>query len=333
MALLVRELVNNYVIDTTFWLGPNPAWGHVWATRITAVVLVGIVYAFFFKFLYVLSEQLTVRLVFPGYKNLNKMQKVDWTSRVVAMIFIIVNTYQAVNLIGEGHYLMSVEGSDTTDWEKSEWRLGTTISDDLLYFLFLYWTWVFGYELYDLKNCWDIKMMSGVIHHLVLLVVIPMNWPITLISLPSVWMTACTYFTNIPAHIRSFMVHSGYRESRLYSYNKWAWWISYIIFRLFGIPWFSSVMWFTITPMKAQSPMFPIVYYFAAMTVHYALSLYWFVEMTKTMFPVSREMKRVGSYALVPKAKPDPKSKTHSPSNSGGSESESDTDEGGQKFD
>lgn len=33
--------------------------------------------------------------------------------------------------------------------------------------------------------------------------------PITLIAVPSVWMTVCTYFTNIPAHIRSFMVHLG----------------------------------------------------------------------------------------------------------------------------
>jgi hypothetical protein len=51
--------------------------------------------------------------------------------------------------------------------------------------------------------------------------------------------------------------------------------------------------------------------------------------MTKTMFPVSREMKRVGSYALVPKLA-DKSKRNHS----GDSESESGTeDEGGQKFD
>lgn len=53
-----------------------------------------------------------------------------------------------------------------------------------------------------------------------------------------------------------------------------------------------------------------------------------FVEMTKTMFPMSKEMKRSGSYALIPKV-PE-KSKTHKPG--GESESESE-DEGGQKFD
>jgi hypothetical protein len=37
----------------------------------------------------------------------------------------------------------------------------------------------------------------------------PSSQPITLIAVPSVWMTVCTYFTNIPAHIRSFMVHLG----------------------------------------------------------------------------------------------------------------------------
>lgn len=77
---------------------------------------------------------------------------------------------------------------------------------------------------------------------------------------------------------------SGYRDTKFYTYNKWAWWISYIVFRLFGIPWFSSVMWFTIAPMKAQSPMFPIVYYFAAMAVHYSLSLYWYAAHTVLLY-------------------------------------------------
>jgi len=52
-----------------------------------------------------------------------------------------------------------------------------------------------------------------------------------------------------------------------------------------------------------------------------------FVEMTKTMFPVSREMKRVGSYALVPRVTG--KAKNQAAGESGDSESE---DEGGQKF-
>jgi len=324
---MLRDLVQNYVIDTTYWTGPSPTWNEVFATRIIAVAVLGTAYAFAFKLIYILSEQLSYKF-FKGYKHLNDLQKVDWTSRVVAMFFIAINTYQAFLLIGQSnHNLLPVEGTDPTDWNSAIWHLDTTITDDLLYLLFTYYTFVFGYELYDLKNCWDIRMMSGVIHHVVLLIIIPMNWSITLIAMPSVWMTSCTYLTNIPAHFRSFMVHLGYRDTKLYQHNKWAWWISYIIFRLFGIPWFSSVMWFTIAPMKAQSPMFPIVYYFAAMCVHYSLSLYWFVEMTKTMFPVTSQMKRVGSYALVPKAPA--KKKTRNP---GESESESE-EEGGQKFD
>jgi hypothetical protein len=323
----LKELVLNHVIDTTFWNGPNPTWNQVYMVRIVSMVALGTLYAFLFKLLYFIADQLSYRL-FPKYKVLNKMQRVDWTSRVVAMLFIVVNSYQATLLIGQSnHSIVSVEGTSPHDWDTAQWRLDTAVTDDCLYLLFLYWVFVFGYELYDLKNCWDIKMMSGVVHHLVLLVIIPMNWPITLIAIPSVWMTATTYLTNIPAHLRSFMVHTGYRDTTLYSYNKWLWWLSYVLFRLFGIPWFSSVMWFTIGPMKAQSPMFPIVYYFAAMTVHYSLSLYWFVEMTKTMFPVSREMKRVGSYALVPRVTG--KAKNQAAGESGDSESE---DEGGQKF-
>jgi hypothetical protein len=326
---MIRELVQDYVVDTTFWTGPNPTWNQVYATRILAVVTVGTVLAFFFKLLYIVSEALSYRF-FPKYKTLNNMQKVDWTSRVVAMLFIVINTYLAYLLIGESqHFIVPVEGTDPTDWDTAQWRLDTTVTDRCLYVLYIYYVFLFSYELYDLKNCWDIRMMSGVLHHVVLLIIIPMNWPITLIAVPGVWMTTCTYFSNIPAHIRSFMVHTGYRDTKFYTYNKWAWWLSYIVFRLFGIPWFSSMMWFTIAPMKAQSPMFPIVYYFAAMTIHYALSLYWFVEMTKTMFPVSREMKRVGSYALVPKV-----ASKATKSNNAGRESETESeDEGGQKFD
>ncbi len=51
-----------------------------------------------------------------------------------------------------------------------------------------------------------------------------------------------------------------------------------------------------------------------------------FIEMTKTMFPVSREMKRVGSYALVPKIADDKSTTTKKRSGNR-------QDEGGQKFD
>lgn len=76
----MRQLVYDYVLDTTAWTGPNPTWNEVYTTRIIAVCLVGTLYAFVFKLLYVVSERLTY-IFFPKYKTLNNMQKVDWTSR------------------------------------------------------------------------------------------------------------------------------------------------------------------------------------------------------------------------------------------------------------
>lgn len=78
--MVLRELVENYALDTTFWTGPNPTWNQVYATRVTAVAIVGTLYAFIFKLLYVVGDLLSHHL-FPKYRTLNKMQKVDWTSR------------------------------------------------------------------------------------------------------------------------------------------------------------------------------------------------------------------------------------------------------------
>jgi len=84
---------------------------------------------------------------------------------------------------------------------------------------------MFRYELYDLKNCWDIKMYSGVIHHIVLLIIFPLGWVstkffanakmltrtqyATTMSVPAMCMVSMTYLSNIPAHFRSFMVILG----------------------------------------------------------------------------------------------------------------------------
>jgi len=67
------------------------------------------------------------------------------------------------------------------------------------------------------------------------------------------------------------------------------------------------------------------------MAIHYALSLYWFVEMTKTMFPPDKEMKRSGSFPLFPQDK-DKATKTIQ-GKRGKAHSSDSEDEGGQKFD
>jgi hypothetical protein len=77
---MIRDLVQNYVIDTTYWTGPNPTWNQAYATRVLAVVALGTIYAFLFKVLYFVCEAISYR-VFRKYKSLNAMQKVDWTSR------------------------------------------------------------------------------------------------------------------------------------------------------------------------------------------------------------------------------------------------------------
>jgi len=154
-------------------------------------------------------------------------------------------------------------------------------------------------------------------------------------------MVSSTYLSNIPAHIRSFMVILGYRDTPFYKFNKWAWWLSYVVFRLFGIPWFSAFMWFTLDTSKLQMPLFAIAWYYTAMVCHYGLSLYWFVEMTKTMFPPDHQMKRVGSFPIFPQDPKKAQAKVAAANSKGSGNNkkrvsdsaESSEDEGGQKFD
>lgn len=124
-----------------------------------------------------------------------------------------------------------------------------------------------------------------------------------------------TYWSNIPAHLRAFMNIMGYRTSRLYELNKHLWWYSYAVLRMFFIPWWSSQVWYTRRPILSQSYVFLLAYYLTSMVIHYSLSLYWFLGMTKSFYP---SIPRVESYS---------KFKDGTSGKSGSS------DEGGQKFD
>eukprot|EP01087_Luapelamoeba_hula_P022489 TRINITY_DN8066_c0_g1_i1.p1 TRINITY_DN8066_c0_g1~~TRINITY_DN8066_c0_g1_i1.p1 ORF type:complete len:348 (+),score=67.34 TRINITY_DN8066_c0_g1_i1:150-1193(+) len=344
------EHVYDHVLHPVQWTGPDATWEQKYLWRNLAIVVCGTVWAFVFKLLFVIVDKLS-RAYFARYRTLNKVQQVDWTSRIVAMFFIVAGLYFTVKIMAAktNHRLEAV--APVSVFEGSEWRFTTFLDNDTLYLLFHYYIIAFGYELYDLKNCIDIKMYSGVLHHIVLLIIFPLAWSATVMSIPAVAMVTSTYLSNIPAHFRSFMVILGYRDTPAYKFNKWAWWLSYVVFRLFGIPWFSAVMWFSLDPIKLQVPLFGIAWYFSAMVCHYGLSLYWFVEMTKTMFPPDKQMKRVGSFPIFPqdqkKAQEKISSSTASaPSSSssssaafGGkkparlSKSSDSEDEGGQKFD
>jgi len=303
MTTVLHDLVRGNIIDTTPWTGENPTWGEQYLVRNVAVISGGILWAIFWKLLFVVVDLIS-KAVFPKYRSLNSIQRVDWTSRLVAMIFILSAGWSTVEVLrGETSHRLVPSGGDHSEFVSSKWHLTTYIDSHTMYQLYLYYIMCFGYELYDLKNCWDIKMYSGVIHHIVLLIIFPLGWYATTMSVPAMCMVSMTYLSNIPAHFRSFMVILGYRDSPVYKFNKWLWWVSYVVFRLFGIPWFSSQMWFMFSPMLLQIPVFPIAWYFTAMAIHYALSLYWFVEMTKTMFPPDKEMKRSGSFPLFPQDK------------------------------
>jgi len=281
------------------------------------------------KLLYVLVHVAST-MFFARYKALNNIQKVDWTSRVVATVFIVLASWATIDVLaGETSHRLLPSGGDHARFITSEWRLATFIDDYTMYQLFLYYVMCFGYELYDLKNCWDIRMYSGVLHHLVLLIIFPLGWSATTMSVPAMCLVSMTYLSNIPAHLRSFMVILGYRDTPVYKFNKWLWWVSYVIFRLFGIPWYSSQMFFTLSPMLLQLPLGAVAFYFAAMAIHYILSLYWFVEMTKTMFPPDKELKRSGSFPIFPQ---DPKKAAQAIKSKPATSSDSE-DEGGQKFD
>ncbi len=76
----LKDIVDNYVIDPTYWTGPNPTYNQTFFIRFAALVAFGSIWAVWFKLVYIIGEALT-KAFFPGYKKLNKMQKVDWSSR------------------------------------------------------------------------------------------------------------------------------------------------------------------------------------------------------------------------------------------------------------
>lgn len=80
MTTVLYELVQGHVIDTTPWTGENPTWAQQYLVRNAAVVIGGFMWGIFWKVLFVIVD-LVSKAVFPKYKTLNSIQRVDWTSR------------------------------------------------------------------------------------------------------------------------------------------------------------------------------------------------------------------------------------------------------------
>jgi len=309
-------IVRGYVLDTTWYTGKNPEWHEEWKVYMGGLFVVGFVWFFALTAFYWLTEQLSYRFL-PRYAKMSAIEKTDWTSRIVATFVIGVGVYFSALLKLEGdESLLEPKGGIAGIYDETEYVLHKQTNKELLYILYHVYAMLLGYEIYDLKNCINLKMTSGVIHHAVLIVMFPIGWSAPVLSVPAVFMTMLSYCSNLPAHLRSFMLHTGFRETALYRHNKWAWWVAYVVFRLFGIPWYSAQIYFCMPALKAQTSMFTIVWFFSGMAVHYALSLYWFVNMSRTMFPPKDyDLRRVESFGALPKEKVEGKT------------------DGGQKFD
>jgi len=292
----INQILEDNVLNIE---GPNK-----WILQSMYLFVPGTIWFFIFTFSYWFCEQLSYKF-FPKYSKFRQIEKTDWTSRIVATFMIILSVYFSlkVKFLGDESALEpKLEENTTHTYESTEFVLHKIRNNDILFYLFHAYGILLGYEIYDLKNCINLKMTSGVIHHAVLIVMFPIGWSATALSVASLYMTTSTYCSNLPAHLRSFMLHTGFRDTKLYNYNKWAWWVSYIVFRLFGIPWFSAQIYFCVPALKYQTPLFTILWYFSAMVVHYMLSLYWFVNMSRTMFPPKDyDLKRVESFGALPK--------------------------------
>jgi len=285
----------------------------------------GFVWFFSLKIVYIIAEQITLR-VFPKYHKMSRVERTDWTSRLVASFVILLGLYFTFRIKwhDEDHTLIySTEYSNST-YDETTFLFRKEVSKDLMYDLYHFYALMVGYEMYDLKNCIDIKMTSGVIHHIVLIIMFPVGWMATILGLAATYMLMCSYVSNIPAHLRSFLLYTGHRDTKLYNVNKWAWWVGYVILRLFAIPWFSAQMYFALPALKKQGHMFAIVWYFSAMSIHYALSMYWFVGMSRTLFP-PKGVKRVESFPAL--------SGTQESQNAIPPRERKGSEDGGQKFD
>jgi len=296
------SFIRNYVLDTTWYTGPDPEIIERWKVQIVGLFVVGLVWFLFFTIMYWVAEVLSYKFM-PKYAKFRQIEKTDWTSRIVATAMIIASVYFSLTIffLGDSAVLEPKDGV-VGKYEDTEFVLHKYTNNDLLFWLYHAYALLLGYEIYDLKNCINLKMTSGVIHHAVLIVMFPIGWSATSLSVPSLYMTTLSYCSNLPAHLRSFMLHTGFKDTVLYKYNKWAWWVAYIVFRLFGIPWFSAHIYFCVPALRTQTPLFSILWFFSAMVVHYMLSLYWFVNMSRTMFPPKDyDLKRVESFGALPK--------------------------------
>jgi len=295
------SFVYGYVVDTS-WIGTG--FYDVWVARMVTLFVLGTIWFIFLNLLYWIAEQLSFSFL-PRYAKMNTIEKTDWTSRIVAAFMIGSSIYFSIllKLEGDDAVLESKTGIYGT-YEETEYVLHKQSNPGVIYALYHAYTMFLGYEMYDLKNCINLKMTSGVIHHAVLIIMFPIGWSGSHLSVPAVYMTTLSYCSNLPAHVRSFMLHTGYRDTALYRYNKWAWWVAYIVCRLFGIPWYSANIYFCFDAALAQIPLGSLLWFFSAMVIHYILSLYWFVNMTRTMFPPKDyDLKRVESFGALPKAK------------------------------
>jgi len=296
------DFIYKYAIDPTWYYGEGATMMEHFKIQVVTLFVLGVVWFVFFTAFYWAAEKLAYT-VWPHYRKMRPIERTDWTSRIVATFMICCSIFFSLKIkfLGEESFL-EPEGGVNGRYEETQYLLHKFGNNEILYWLYHSYSMLLGYEIYDLKNCINLKMTSGVIHHAVLIVMFPIGWGATTLSVPSLYMTTFSYCSNLPAHLRSFLLHTGFRETELYRINKWAWWVSYIVFRLFGIPWFSSGIYFVVPAALGQTPFFTVVWFFSSMVVHYMLSLYWFVNMSKTMFPPKDyDLKRVESFGTLPK--------------------------------
>jgi len=298
------SIVRGYIVDTTWYTGPEPEFKDVWLVHILGLFIIGSVWFIVLTFFYWAAEKLSYILL-PKYAKMSSIEKTDWTSRIIATFMIGTAVYLSVLLKLEGDEIgLDVRSSGEGKYADNEYVLHKQTNPESLYLLYHAYAMLLGYEMYDLKNCINLKMTSGVIHHAVLIVMFPIGWSASHLAVPALYMTTLSYCSNLPAHLRSFMLHTGFRETALYRHNKWAWWVAYIVFRLFGIPWFSAIIYFSVPALLYQTNLFTVLWFFSAMCVHYMLSLYWFVNMSRTMFPPKEhDLKRVESFGALPSPK------------------------------
>eukprot|EP01090_Pellita_catalonica_P004283 TRINITY_DN14108_c0_g1_i1.p1 TRINITY_DN14108_c0_g1~~TRINITY_DN14108_c0_g1_i1.p1 ORF type:complete len:313 (+),score=13.24 TRINITY_DN14108_c0_g1_i1:47-985(+) len=301
MGFVSEELVHKYIVDSSTWVENPTYWQHYWVQTLV-LFPPAICWAIVFQLAYWFVHY-TSGYFWPAYKKMDRIAQTDWTSRIMGLIIIIMAIYTAFMICIEAqfHDLIPEFPLDQVPYAKNSWKLSTQVNSKGIYWLARFYILFLGYELYDLKNCVVIKMWSGVIHHLWLIILVPLVWSSTMVSLPGVFNFMNGYLTNIFAHVRGLMIHLGYRDTKLYKINKWAWWLSYVVCRLFGYPWTCGQVWLKLSAVKSQVPIGTVAFWGTAVFVHYALSLYWFIKMSKSvLFDPKEGFKRVDSLQTFP---------------------------------